>query len=232
MIPVDMIAQLLRQVFFLWGHVSNQQSFPQPLTQQEERELLARHFKGDPAARQTLIERNLRLVAHIAKKYHGKDVDQDDLISIGSIGLIKAVNTYSPDRGTALATYAAKCIENEILMTLRASKKRRGETSLQDPIGTDREGNEISLMDILGVQGDPTGDEAQLRGQVEQLYRMLEATLSDREYLVLLWRYGLRGSEPMTQRDVACKLGISRSYVSRIEKKALEKLEKAMRQHA
>lgn len=178
----------------------------------------------DPEAKNILIERNLRLVAHIAKKYTGSAWTQDDLISIGTIGLIKAVNTYTSKKSTRLATYAARCIENEILMSIRASRKNRMEISLNLPIGTDQDGNEISFNDILGTDDDEILDAVSLKIQVSKLYRALEQNLSPRERQVLFQRYGLGGEEPVPQREIAAKLGISRSYVSRIEKKALEKL--------
>ena len=199
-------------------------SFPNPLTEQEEQYYVKLLEKNDPDARLVLIERNLRLVAHIAKKYAGPMTSQDDLISIGTIGLIKAVNTYTSKKSTRLATYAAKCIENEILMSIRASKRIKQEVSLSLPIGTDKDGNEISFNDILGTDTDEIIDSINLKIQVGKLHHAINTVLTDREKKVVISRYGLDGNEPVPQREIASQLGISRSYVSRIEKRALEKL--------
>ena len=199
-------------------------SFPNPLTDQEEQYYVKLLEKNDPDARLVLIERNLRLVAHIAKKYAGPMTSQDDLISIGTIGLIKAVNTYTSKKSTRLATYAAKCIENEILMSIRASKRIKQEVSLSLPIGTDKDGNEISFNDILGTDTDEIIDSINLKIQVGKLHHAINTVLTDREKKVVISRYGLDGNEPVPQREIAAQLGISRSYVSRIEKRALEKL--------
>ncbi len=184
-------------------------SFPNPLSEKEEQYYVKLLEKNDDNARAVLIERNLRLVAHIAKKY---------------VGLIKAVNTYSGKKSTRLATYAAKCIENEILMSIRASKRVKQEISLSLPIGVDKDGNEISLNDILGTDPDEIIDAISIKIQVGQLYDAIKDALTERERTVVMWRYGLAGKEPLPQREIAKALGISRSYVSRIEKKALEKL--------
>jgi len=199
-------------------------SFPQPLTEQEEQIYVEKSQQGDAEARGKLIEHNLRLVAHIAKKYTSPGASQDDLISIGTIGLIKAVNTYTASRATRLATYAAKCIENEILMSIRASKRIKQEVSLSLPIGTDKDGNEISFNDILGTDTDEIVEDISLKIQVAKLYRAIAEQLSPREQRVIIQRYGLDGGEARPQREIAKQLGISRSYVSRIEKRALEKL--------
>lgn len=199
-------------------------SFPRPLKAEEERMYLERMAQGDLEARNILIEHNLRLVAHIMKKYYTPNGDQDDLISIGTIGLIKAVNTYTASRATRLATYAAKCIENEILMSIRASKRIKQEVSLSLPIGTDKDGNEISFNDILGTDTDEIVEDISLKIQVTKLYRAIAEQLSPREQRVIIQRYGLDGGEARPQREIAKQLGISRSYVSRIEKRALEKL--------
>lgn len=203
-------------------------SFPNPLTEKEEQHYVELLAENDTDARTVLIERNLRLVAHIAKKYIGPNTNQDDLISIGTIGLIKAVNTYSAGKSTRLATYAAKCIENEILMSIRASKRLNREVSLSLPIGTDKDGNEISLNDILGTDTDEIIDSISLKIQVGKLYQAIDRVLSPREKAVIVARYGLDGNEPRPQREIASSLNISRSYVSRIEKKALEKLKCAL----
>ncbi len=204
-------------------------SFPKPLTEKEEQYYVQQMEKEDPEAKNILIERNLRLVAHIAKKYTGSAWTQDDLISIGTIGLIKAVNTYTSKKSTRLATYAARCIENEILMSIRATRKNRMEISLNLPIGTDQDGNEISFNDILGTDDDEILDAVSLKIQVSRLYRALGENLTPRERQVLFKRYGLGGEEPLPQREIAEELGISRSYVSRIEKKALEKLKLSLK---
>lgn len=199
-------------------------SFPKPLTEEEERHYINLYENGDKEAKNILIERNLRLVAHIAKKYTSPLHTQDDFISIGTIGLIKAVNTYSSDKTARLATYAAKCIENEILMTIRASKKTTAEISLTAPVGTDKDGNEISLNDILGTDPDEIVDDINLKIQIGQMFSILDDVLNKREKEVIINRYGLLGRLPKTQREVAASLGISRSYVSRIEKRAVQKL--------
>lgn len=199
-------------------------SFPKPLTAAEERYYMQKYTEGDLEAKHTLIERNLRLVAHVVKKYQHLDEDPEDLISIGTIGLIKAVVTFNPDKGNRLATYAARCIENEILMMLRAKKKTTKEVSLYEPIGTDREGNEIQLFDIIETDDDDAQAKVTLKDDVKKLYAKVESELSPRERLVLKLRYGLYNEEEYTQREIAGRLGISRSYVSRIEKSAIEKL--------
>lgn len=198
-------------------------TFPLPLTEKEEQEYVSMMEAGDTSARAVLIERNLRLVAHIARKYANPTFSTEDYISIGCIGLIKAINTYSSKKSVRLATYAARCIENEILMSIRTSKKSRQEVSISLPIGTDKDGNEISLNDILGTDPDEVIDELSLKYQIKELYKKLRL-LSPRERMIICLRYGLGPYERTTQREIAEKLHISRSYVSRIEKKALEKL--------
>lgn len=205
-------------------------SFEKPLTPEEEVNYLTK-FKDDKdeSAKEILIERNMRLVAHIAKKYNNSTEDQDDLISIGTIGLIKAIETYNVEKGTRLATYASKCIENEILMNIRSNKKNKVQVSLQDPIGTDKEGNEISLIDVLGSDIDDILDQVELKVQISKLYEQLDKILSKREKDIILLRYGLTTYGYKTQREIAQKLDISRSYVSRIEKRALKKLRKELK---
>ncbi|MGI6003926.1 MAG: RNA polymerase sporulation sigma factor SigK [Christensenellales bacterium] len=220
---MDAFLAWIKELIFFIGYVSREGSFPKPLSSEAEKDALERYAKGDHQARQTLIEHNLRLVAHIAKKYSGGGRDMDDLISSGTIGLIKAISSYNNTRGTQLATYAARCIENEILMNLRAQKKFRNDISLQEPIGNDQEGNEISLMDILGSDPDSVMDIVHKRIRSDQLHACV-VTLDARQRVVLEMRYGLAGNPPMTQREVGRTLGISRSYVSRIEKKAIENL--------
>lgn len=199
-------------------------SFPQPLTAAEERYYMQKYTEGDLEAKHILIERNLRLVAHIVKKYQTYEDDTEDLLSIGTIGLIKAVVTFDPDKSVRLGTYAARCIENEVLMHLRARKKTSREVSLYEPIGTDREGNEIQLFDIIETEDDDAHRKVELSDDIQTLYNKVEAELSARERLVLKMRYGLYNEEEYTQREIAALLGISRSYVSRIEKSAIEKL--------
>lgn len=199
-------------------------SFPQPLTAAEERYYMQKYTEGDLEAKHILIERNLRLVAHIVKKYQSSADDTEDLLSIGTIGLIKAVVTFDPDKSVRLGTYAARCIENEVLMHLRAKRKTSREVSLYEPIGTDREGNEIQLFDIIETEEDDAHRKVELQEDIQTLYNKVEAELSPRERLVLKMRYGLYNEEEYTQREIANLLGISRSYVSRIEKSAIEKL--------
>ena len=202
-------------------------SFPKPLTPEEESRLLRRmQEEGDEKARALLIEHNLRLVAHIVKKYYAEPSDQDDLISIGTIGLIKAVNTYRPDKNVKLATYAARCIENEILMHFRASRKTATEVSLSETLDSDGDGNSLALMDVISCE-DENLNEIELSDRYQQMYRHIDSCLDDREKQIIRLRYGLGGGEPLTQREIAARYGISRSYVSRIEKKALHKLEDA-----
>ena len=199
-------------------------TFPKPLTAEEERLYLKRYEEGDQEARKVLIERNLRLVAHVAKKYQGSDEDSDDLISIGTIGLIKAVATFDNSKNNRLATYAARCIDNELLMMLRMRKKTSREVSLYEPIGMDKEGNEINLLDIIEGENVDVPEIMDLEADTRRLYQILHKVLSAREQEVLRLRYGLFGEEEKTQREIAQRLNISRSYVSRIEKTALKKL--------
>lgn len=199
-------------------------SFPKPLSAHEETEMLEKCHNGDLLARETLIERNLRLVAHIVKKYISSDKDTDDLISIGTIGLIKAIDTFRTDKQIRLATYAARCIENELLMLMRSSKKQGREVYLYEPIGSDKEGNEISLLDILETYDEDIAGTLELEENTRKLYVYMNEVLSTREKEILKLRYGLYGQKEATQREIAAIYNISRSYVSRIEKHALEKL--------
>ncbi len=218
---------LIKPFMLAVSYVSTSNSFPLPLTPEEEAMYLERYEKGDEEARNVLVERNLRLVAHIVKKYGNIGCDQDDLISIGTIGLIKGITTFDRSKGTRLATYAARCIENEILMTIRSNKKIKTEVSLQEPIGIDKEGNEISLLDLLGTEPDKILDEVELKMQIKKLYKKMTSVLKKRERIVIELRYGICNGGSMTQREIAKMLGISRSYVSRIEKRAVKKLYKA-----
>lgn len=199
-------------------------TFPPSLSADEEQYYLQKYLEGDLEAKHILIERNLRLVAHVMKKYQHLDENQEDLISIGTIGLIKAIITFNPEKNNKLGTYAARCIENEILMMLRSRKKISKEVSLYEPIGTDREGNEIQLYDIIEADDTDVQSKTALKDDILLLYDKIESVLSPRERLVLKMRYGLYNQEEYTQREIAEQLGISRSYVSRIEKSAIEKL--------
>ena len=199
-------------------------SFPQPLTAAEEKYYMQKYTEGDLEAKHILIERNLRLVAHIVKKYQPPPEEMEDLLSIGTIGLMKAVVTFDPDKSARLASYAARCIENEVLMYLRGEKKSSKEVSLYEPIGTDREGNEIQLFDVIEMNEEDVYRRLERKEDVIRLYQQVESVLSQRERMVLKLRYGLYNEEEYTQREIAAMLGISRSYVSRIEKSAIEKL--------
>lgn len=199
-------------------------TFKQPLSPEEERDYLARYKEGDMAARNLLIEHNLRLVAHVAKKYQSPEHDPDDLISIGIIGLIKAVMTFDSDKNNRLATYAARCIENELLMMLRSRKKLTREVSMYEKIGIDQEGRELRLMDVLESEPVDVVEDLEKRKNIDRLRECMQDVLSERELQVICERYGLFGCQERTQREIAQGLGISRSYVSRIEKRALEKL--------
>lgn len=200
------------------------ESFPKPLTAEEESECLERYRAGDMAAKACLIEKNLRLVAHIVKKYMSTGKEQDELISVGIVGLVKAVNTFDADKGHKLVTYAARCIENEILMLLRSEKKQGREVSLYEPIGTDKEGNEISLLDIIESEETDIVEKMALSGDVRRMYALIDDVLTPREKKIIALRYGLYNKKTATQREIAETMGISRSYVSRIEKRAIEKL--------
>lgn len=219
---------LLTNTFFLMSYVTSVNSFQSPLGQQEEQMYLKQYKNGDKTAKNILIERNLRLVAHVVKKYSANQDETDDLISIGTIGLIKAISTFNPDKGTRLATYAGKCIENEIRMHLRSGKKNRGEVLLQDPIGKDKDGNEITLIDKLSNDEENIFDEVNLKIQIKKLYDCMRDTLPKREQRVIELRYGLVNGAELTQKEIAQMLGISRSYVSRIEKKAIKKLKSTL----
>lgn len=205
-------------------------TFLPPLTHEEEEECLLRWKNGDTAAKEELILHNMRLVAHVTKKYVGSESDHEELISIGTIGLIKAVNSFKSDYGSRFATYAIRCIENEILMFFRSRKKSRCEVSMYEPIGTDKEGNQIHLVDILENEDMDISENVEKRHQILKIRQNIKAILSEREFEIITKRYGLYGCKEMTQREIAKKIGISRSYVSRIEKKALDKLKKLLKE--
>ena len=204
-------------------------TFPNPLTPAKERECLERLKEGDQEARRLLIEHNMRLVAHVVKKYQFTDYDTEDLLSVGTIGLIKAVNTFKPDRGSRLATYAAKCVENEILMLLRSHKKYSREVSLYEPIGVDKDGESIHLVDVIQMENEDVLEQMILDQDVRELYQAYKTCLNDNEKQVVRMRYGLFGGKEYTQREIAQAMGLSRSYISRIEKRGLEKIGKEMR---
>lgn len=224
---ITLLMQALSNLFFFALHLSGTNSFPPPLSAQRERECLEAMKKGDTSAKNELIEHNLRLVAHIIKKYYSNSVQQDDLISIGTIGLIKSINTFDPDKGTRLATYAARCIENEILMQFRAQKKTAQDISVNEPIDTDSEGNPLTLMDIISTEDEIVEDIYKMT-MLKKLASEIERISDPREKSIIIMRYGLDGGKAMTQLEVSKKLNISRSYVSRIEKKALKSLRKAL----
>ena len=199
-------------------------AFPKPLTPEEEEKRLKEYFSGSDEAKNILIERNLRLVAHVAKKYAACQIEPDDLISIGTIGLIKGITSYDDKRKTRLATYAARCIDNEILMYLRSAKKHASDISLQEPISKDKDGNEITVMETISPEDDLVAEEAENGMRFKALYQNIQSALNDREKLIINLRYGLDGRKELTQREIAKKLGISRSYVSRIENNVRLKL--------
>lgn len=218
----DLLGVLFAKIFFFTGLVQNKGTFPKPLSAEDEKKYLALARGGDKEAKEILIRHNMRLVAHVVKKYSGA-AETDDLISVGSIGLIKAINTFQDGKGTALATYTARCIENEILMLLRAGKKHKNNVSITDPVGTDKDGNELTLMDLLSEKEDSVFSQVEKSIQREKFIAILKKFLTEREFTILSMRYGLIDGAALPQREVAKKLGISRSYISRIEKRAIEK---------
>ncbi len=223
----ELIALLLKESLFFLGYITGRSEFPKQLPRAQEEALIARLAEGDEEARELLITHNLRLVSHIARKYTVPGCAPEDLISMGVIGLVKAVNSFKPESGASLGTYAARCIENELLMALRASRKRRGDVSLQDSVGTDGEGNDITYMDILGTDPEELENDVLRRVTLEKVHRVL-TSLPSRERLVLEMRYGLTDGVRHPQHEVAATLGISRSYVSRVEKKAIALLREAI----
>ena len=216
----------MKSAIFVVGYIQSSNLFPEPLSSEEEKNCIERMKNGDDEARNILIERNLRLVAHVSKKYATTNIDQDDLISIGTIGLIKGINSFNPDKNIRLATYVARCIENEILMFLRSSKKTKSEVYLNEPIGKDKDDNEVTLMDVLETEEKSVEEEIDLKMKVKKLYQKMKEVLKDREKAILELRFGLNGGKPKTQNEIASMMGISRSYVSRIETKAIGKLNK------
>lgn len=225
---LEKILYLLGKIVFFTGSVLGGNSFPKPLSPEEEAQAVKAMKEGDREARDKLISHNLRLVAHIVKKYNGA-AETDDLISVGSIGLIKAINTFEPSKGSQLATYTARCIENEILMLLRANKKFKADVSLTDPVGTDKEGNELTLMDLLYEKDDEVFSKVDKSIERKKFLKFLQETLTKREFTVICLRYGLKGERNYAQREVAKFLKISRSYISRIEKHAIEKIKDSVK---
>lgn len=216
--------EFCKTAVFILGYISNNSLFPEPLSQDEEKEYLEKYMQGDEEARNILIERNLRLVAHICKKYNIPNLEMEDLISIGTIGLIKGINTFDIEKNVKLATYASRCIENEILMYLRSTKKLGAEVYLNEPIGKDKDDNEITLIDILEKDEKNIEEEIDFKMKMKQIYQKIKSVLKTREQIIIELRFGLGGKKPKTQNEVAQILGISRSYVSRIETKAIKKL--------
>ena len=218
----DFLGLLFGKIFFFTGVVKDEGNFPKPLSFEDEKKYLRLAREGNTEAKDILIKHNMRLVAHIVKKYTGA-AETDDLLSVGSIGLIKAINTFQDGKGTQLATYTARCIENEILMLLRAGKKHKNSVSLSEPVGVDKDGNELTLIDLLAEKEENVFAQVEKSIQREKFVACLKRFLSEREFVILSLRYGLEDGVAMPQREVAKKLGISRSYISRIEKRAIEK---------
>lgn len=225
---LDFIWSLLGKIVFFTGTISGRNSFPKPLSKEEEDKYLTLAAQGDKNAKELLVKHNMRLVAHIAKKYSGA-AESDDLLSVGSMGLIKAINTYRQGHGTTLSTYTARCIENEILMLIRSNKKHKNNLSLSEPVGVDKDGNELTLMDLLFEKEDCVFEQVEHLVQREKLLESIRKVLSEREFTIICLRYALKGGIPLPQREVANVLKISRSYISRIEKHAIEKLRLRLR---
>ena len=222
--------QFLKSAVFAVGYISGSNLFPEPLTSEEEKMYLEQMKNGDEEARNILIERNLRLVAHVVKKYSNTRVEQDDLISIGTIGLIKGINSFNVDKGSKLSTYVSRCIDNEILMYLRSTKKLNAEVYLNEPIGKDKDDNVVTLQEVLENNERTIEDEVDLKMKIKRLYDKIGSVLKDREKTIIELRFGLDGHKPKTQHEIADMMGISRSYVSRIETKAIGKLNKEFKE--
>lgn len=220
----------LQSAVFLVGYISNNSLFPEPLSSEDEQKYLELLKKGDEEARNILIEKNLRLVAHVCKKYSSTNIDLDDLISIGTIGLIKGINSFNPSKSVKLSTYVSRCIDNEILMFLRSTKKLGAEVFLEDPIGKDKDDNTVTLQEVLENNEKNIEDEVDLKFKIKKLYQKMKEVLKIREKTILELRFGLDGNKPKTQNEIAKSMGISRSYVSRIETKAIEKLAKEIKE--
>ncbi len=224
----EWLSFIVGKLLFFTSSIANKNTFPSPLSPEDEAKYVELARKGDKEAKEILIEHNLRLVAHIVKKYNNS-AETDDLISVGSIGLIKAINSYEPNKGTQLATYTARCIENEILMLLRSNKKYKNNVSLSEPVGVDKDGNELTLMDLLFDKEDGVFQQVETNILTEKFIKVMREVLTDREYKIICLRYGLKSRRPLAQREVAALMKISRSYISRIEKKAIEKIRAAMK---
>ena len=220
----------LQSAIFILGYISNNGLFPEALSKEEEKKYLKRLENGDEDARNILIERNLRLVAHVCKKYSSTNISQDDLISIGTIGLIKGINSFKAYKGIKLSTYVSRCIDNEILMYLRTNKKTNLEVHLEDAIGKDKDDNVVTLKEVIEANDKSIEDEVDLKLKIKRLYKKMKEVLKDREKIILELRFGLNGKKPQTQRQIAQNMGISRSYVSRIETKAINKLAKEFKE--
>ena len=229
-LSISSFLAFLHSAIFTVDYISSNQLFPEPLTIEEEKQYLQKLKDGDEEARNILIERNLRLVAHVCKKYSSTKVEQDDLISIGTIGLIKGINSFEPTKNVKLSTYVSRCIDNEILMHLRATKKIGAEVSLEDPIGKDKDDNTVTLQDVLENSERNIEDEVDLKMKIKKLYEKIKLVLKDREKLIIEMRFGLNGQKPKTQNQIAKMMGISRSYLSRIETKAIGKLAKEIKE--
>ena len=214
----------------MFGYITGTNLFPEPLTPEEEKIALEKFANGDEEARNLLIERNLRLVVHVCKKYANTNIDQDDLLSIGTIGLIKGVNSFKPEKGSKLSTYVSKCVDNEILMMLRSTKKLNAEVHLNEPIGKDKDDNVITLEEVLENDDKCLDDVVDTKMKIRKMYNKIKEVLKDREKTIIELRFGLRGGKPKTQKEIAKMMGISRSYVSRIETKAIEKLADGLRE--
>ena len=225
----DFISIFAQQVFFLISYVSSGNSFPKPLSSEEELMYLLKSREGDIEARNILVEKNMRLVAHIAKKYTTSNLEYEDMLSIGTIGLIKAINTFNFEKGNKLATYASRCIDNEILMVIRNIKKSANDVSLDEPIGKDKEGNEITFIDIITSDDEDVVENITNKSYISKIYSVIDDVLNEREKTIIVNRYGLYNNETKTQQEIADELNISRSYISRIEKKAISKLRKVLK---
>lgn len=229
-ITISGFLAFLGSSLFVLGYISNNSLFPESLSQEEEKIYVKKMQEGDMDAKNILIEHNLRLVAHVCKKYNNTNIDQDDLISIGSIGLIKGINSYNPEKSIKLSTYISKCIDNEILMYLRSNKKTNSEVYLEDPIGKDKDDNTVRLGEVLENNDKPIEEEVDLKMKINKLYEKIKKVLKNRERTIIELRFGLNGKDPKTQKEIAKDMGISRSYVSRIETKAIGKLAKEIRE--
>lgn len=224
---LEALFNFFKSMIFFTSQIKNRSSFPKPLSAEDEKKNFELFKKGDKQAKENLIRHNLRLVAHIVRKYNNS-AETDDLISVGTIGLIKAINTFEYEKGTQFATFAAKCIENEMLMLLRSNKKLKNNISLSEPVGIDKEGNELTLMNLLYINDEGVFKQVENNILREKFTALIKRTLNDREFIIICYRYGLCGKSMLTQREIAKALKISRSYISRIEKKSLEKIKKAI----